>query len=93
MAAEEMRLAENALFDSISDLNREIQRLAPAASQTDPKILLNPIESMKGATSDATGPLVNAFLKHLKTPLDDPLSLYSPYLRYEQSYMTLWQKY
>jgi hypothetical protein len=86
-----MRIAESDIFQTISDLNHEVHRLAAVANLGDPKSMLHPVSSMKGATSDLTGPTVDAFLKHFKTLLDDQTTLYAPYMRYEQSYMTFWQ--
>lgn len=85
-----MRMAESDIFDTITDLNREVQRLAPAANQSDPKTMLHPISSMKGAASDATGPTVSAFLRHFKSLLTDQQTLYAPYMRYQQSYLSFW---
>ena len=86
-----MRVAESDIFQTISDLNHEVNRLAPAANLSDPKSMLHPVSSMKGAASDATGPSVSAFLKHFKSLLEDEKTLYATYMRYEQSYMTFWQ--
>ena len=90
-AGDIMRNAESDIFDTISDLNQEVQRLAPVTNLSDPKTMLHPISSMKGATADATGPTVSAFLKHFKSLLTNQMTLYAPYMRYEQSYMTFWQ--
>jgi hypothetical protein len=81
-----LRHAESEIFESIREMNAAVQRLSPLASA-------NPWQGMKGAASDATGPEVNAFLKHIGTLLRDPDSFYRPYTRYTQSYQTLWQKF
>ncbi len=67
-----MRIAESDIFQTISDLNHEVHRLAAVSNLGDPKSMLHPISSMKGATSDMTGPTVNAFLKHFKTSARGP---------------------
>jgi hypothetical protein len=90
-AGDIMRNAESDIFDTISDLNHEVERLAAVANLSDPKTMLHPISSMKGATSDQTGPTVSEFLKHFKSLLTDQMTLYAPYMRYQQSYMTFWQ--
>jgi hypothetical protein len=85
--ADILRIAEQAVFDQISDMNAAVQRLA-AAANTDPN------QSSTGAASDATGPQVNAFLKHIGTLLKDRDSFYNTFTKYNQSYIAgLWGKY
>lgn len=81
-----LRIAESEIFESIREMNAAVMRLAPAAST-------DPWQGMQGAASDATGPQVNAFLKHIGTLFKDPDTLYRPYTKYTQSYQTLWAKY
>src|SRR5688572_22087536 len=56
MVANELQHAEEEIYLSIQDMNKEVQRLAPAANT-------NPTQGMVGAASDATGAEANAFLK------------------------------
>jgi hypothetical protein len=87
MVAEEMRRAEENIFESIADLNREINRANSVNLGTvgDPHSLLHPFSSSAGTSADALGPEASVFVKSFKDLLKDPHFLYSPYLRYAQT--------
>jgi hypothetical protein len=84
MVAEEMRMAESHIFDSIADINREIIRANSFSNTTvaDPTTLRHPISSWLSNDADALGPEASAFAKSFSDLLKNNHSLYSSYIRY-----------
>ena len=78
LIAAELKFAENEIFMSIAEMNKQIKRTSFAAGQ-------DPWQGPVGAASDSLGPLASAFYKDVKSRLDDAKTLYATYMKYSQS--------
>ncbi len=72
----ELVLAEDEILREIAEINSEMQRASQAAGQAG----WQQLTSISSSASSGTGPLVDAFIKHLVGLMRDPQTLYSVYL-------------
>jgi len=77
----ELRFAEGEIFQSITEMAKQIKRVA-AAGGTD-------FLSVSGSTSDNISPLAGKFYKDIKTRLEDPSTLYATYMKYSQDFSNI----
>jgi len=74
----ELKFAESEIFESISEMNKQIKRTSFASG-------LDPDQESTGAASDSLGPVATKFYKDVGARLHDAKSLYATYMRYTQS--------